>query len=202
MRNPIMVKTVPVDEDKVEQLCAEVVGCYDRYLDHYPSKTYKSMHAVMGPVSRVLDLIKVKGASAEHAVGFALRMHEMNPRAAGYVSREAVAALEEGTQTLQELIKMVPAPQQSRALERIRYALYYRRRKKGLEWINSVLVAFAEFARDRGVVFSPGTFPKTEGSTWGEMDEQQREVVRAFWEQRSELERAEAETDEEEEASR
>jgi hypothetical protein len=200
MRNPILLKQAEaVDEVELEARCAKVVACFDRYLDHYPSKNRKSKHGVMGPVARVIDLIKVKGASAEHAVGFALRMHEMNPRAKGYVSREAVEELETGTRELLALVAVVPTVRLPRTLERIDYALYFQRRKKGIAWFEDICKSFAKFAATRGGTFSPSfNFPSRAPGKLAELTDAQREVVADFWTERPDLERAEADEDEEE----
>lgn len=194
MRNPIVLKQgEAVDEERLEKSCARVVALFDRYLDHFPSKSRKSKHAVMGPVARVIELVKVKGASADHAVGFALRMHEMNPRARGYVSREAVEALEAGTRELLALVSMVPATRLARTLERVDYSLYYQRRKKGIAWLEEISRAFAAFASQRGVGFPESfAFPSMDPRRLEELDTVRREVVEAFWKERPDLERAEA----------
>ncbi len=199
VRNPILLQQAEaVDEGNLEASCAKVVAHFDRYLDHYPSKNRKSKHGVMGPVARVIDFVKIKGASAEHAVGFALRMHEMNPRAKGYVSREAVEELEAGTRELLALVDAIPMARLPRTLERIDYALYFQRRKKGIAWFEDICKSFALFAATRRETFPPSFFPPKRSERVAQLTDAQREVVDAFWKERPDLERAEADEDEEE----
>jgi hypothetical protein len=200
MRNPVQMETKKaLDEGRLEEVCTKVVASFDRYLDCYPSKNRRTKHGVMGPVARVIDLVKMKGASVEHAVGFALRMHEMNPRAKGYVSREALEALEAGTRDLVAIVDMVPAARLPRVLERIDYALYHRRRKMGIAWVEEIARSFAEFSTSRNVSFPEAFFPPMKPEKLAPLTDAQRDIVREFWEERPDLERAEAEEEDEEE---
>lgn len=202
MRALITTTPGPVDEKKIEALSAEIVAAFDRYLDRYPSRNRRSKYASMGPVARILDLVRIKGASAEHILGVAIRMHEMNPIASRYVSPEAIAELETGTKKLLELVQIAPSSRLARVLGRLDYSVYYLRRKKGIEWRQHIASAFGAFAQERSALFKEGVFPARRGRAWESMNEQQREIVEAFWTERPDLEAVEADVDEDQEESR
>jgi hypothetical protein len=144
-----MTKGERFEIDSIQGDIDEIVGAFDRYLDEYPVKTAKSMHSLMGPVPMILDGARVRKESVHTLLGRAVRMHEMNPRAKGYLPPTALNALEEATTKLLELYSRVPVTAVAKVSERIRYSVYYARRKKGVEWLDQTRVAFVQFLRGK-----------------------------------------------------
>lgn len=147
MRKVIALKAEKpkLSEEQVKDRIGEVVAEFDAYLDEYPVKSAKSKHSVMGPVAKVLDRAKAGQWEVEPLAGYALRMHEMNPRAKGFVSQAAADHLRKGTDKLLELCKEVPVTQLANTIEQIDYGLYFQRRLKGMQWLEEKrknLVAF------------------------------------------------------------
>lgn len=137
MRKPITIQSKPFElTEDVKQRIQEVVRLFDAYLDEYPVKSARSKHALMGPVAKVLDRAKAGDWYTEPLTGYALRIHEMNPRARGRpVSLSAVDNLEKGTDALLVLCQSVPITALARIVDQVDYHLYYVRRKKGLAWL-------------------------------------------------------------------
>ena len=127
----------------------EIVRAFDRYLDDYPVKTAKSMHSLLGPVPMILDGARVRKESLSTLVGRAVRAHEMNPRTRGYLPPAALTELETATQKLLALCTKVPVTAVTKVTERIRYSVYYARRKKAIEWLEKTRQEFIIFLRER-----------------------------------------------------
>jgi len=149
MRQLIMNKSERFDLDSIRSDIEEIVNSFDRYLDEYPVKTAKSMHALMGPVPMILDGARVRKESLQTLVGRSVRMHEMNPRTKGYLPPSALGALEKATTKLLDLCNRVPVTAVTKVTERIRYSVYYVRRKKGIEWMERTRLAFIDFLRSK-----------------------------------------------------
>lgn len=145
MRQLVMTKGERFDLDSIRADIEKIVGAFDRYLDDYPVKTAKSMHSLMGPVPMILDGARVRKESVPTLVGRAVRAHEMNPRTKGYLPPNALAALEEATTKVLELVNRVPVTTVTKVTERIRYSVYYARRKKGIEWLEQTRKEFINF---------------------------------------------------------
>ncbi len=135
------------DIDSIKPKIERIVSGFDRYLDGYPARTNESMHRVMGPVPMILDGARTRKESVQTLMGRAVRMHEM--RAKGYLPPKALEALEKATNELLELCNDVPPIAVTKVTERIRYSVYYERRKKGIEWFEQTLVEFIDFLRQR-----------------------------------------------------
>jgi hypothetical protein len=144
-----MTKGERFDIDSIHADIDEIVSAFDRYLDEYPVKTAKSMHSLMGPVPMILDGARVRKESVQTLVGRAVRMHEMNPRTKGYLAPSALEALETATTKLLDLCNHVPVTAVTKVTERIRYSVYYTRRKKAIEWLEQTRQAFVDFLRER-----------------------------------------------------
>jgi hypothetical protein len=86
---------------------------------------------------------------AQALTGYALRVHEMNPKAKGYLSPTARQALEEGTAQLVALCREIPVTAVAKVVERIDYSLYYARRKKGIEWLESTRQMFIRYLQEK-----------------------------------------------------
>jgi hypothetical protein len=149
MSHLIMTTGGRFDIDSARSDIEEIVNAFDRYLDDYPVKTAKSMHSLMGPVPMILDGARVRKESVPTLVGRAVRAHEMNPRTKGYLSPDALDALERATSKLLELCSRVPATAVTTITERIRYSVYYARRKKGIAWLEQTRKEFVNFLRGR-----------------------------------------------------
>jgi hypothetical protein len=149
MRKVIMVHGERFDLDSTRPRMEAIVGLFDQYLDEYPAKTAKSKHSVMGPVAKILERAATRKWDAQALTGYALRVHEMNPKAKGYLSPTARQALEEGTAQLVALCREIPVTAVDKVVERIDYSLYYARRKKGIEWLESTRQMFVRFLQEK-----------------------------------------------------
>lgn len=162
MRQLIMTKGERFDINTIRSEIEEIVNVFDRYLDEYPVKTSKSMHSLMGPVPMILDGARLRKESVQTLVGRAVRAHEMNPRTKGYLPQSALEALETATTKLLELCNRVPVTAVTKVTERIRYGVYYVRRKKAIEWLEHTRQEFIHFLHSRYAD------DKTLAQAWGE----------------------------------
>ncbi|HRQ42246.1 MAG TPA: hypothetical protein PLD25_30370 [Chloroflexota bacterium] len=151
MKKLIMTSGERFDIETIKPKIEEIVNAFDRYLDDYPVKTSRSMHSLMGPVPMILDGARVRKESAATLVGRAIRAHEMNPRASGYLPPAALTALETATAELLELCQTVPVTAVTKVTERIRYSVYYARRKKGIERLEQTRLEFINFLQKKYV---------------------------------------------------
>ena len=149
MRQLIMTKGERFDIDLIRPDIEAIVNAFDRYLDDYPVKTAKSMHSLMGPVPMILDGARVRKESVQTLVGRAVRAHEMNPRTKGYLPPTALEALETATTQLLDLCSRVPVTAVTKVTGRIRYSVYYARRKKGIEWLEQTRKEFVNYLHGR-----------------------------------------------------
>ncbi len=149
MRKVITVRGGRFDLESVRPQIEAIVARFDQYLDEYPVKTARSKHAVMGPVAKILERAATRKWDAQSLTGYALRVHEMNPKARGYLSPTARQALEEGTALLVELCRTIPVTAVAKVVERIDYSIYYARRKKGIEWLEATRQMFIRFLQDK-----------------------------------------------------
>jgi len=151
MRKVIMLKAEKpkLSVVEVKAKIAEIIALFDAYLDEYPIKSAKSKHAVMGPVAKVLDRAQAGQWDAEPLTGYALRMHEMNPRVKGYVSQQAVENLRKGTKALLDLCYEIPVTGLATTIEQIDYGLYFQRRQKGMVWLETQRKALTEYLQGK-----------------------------------------------------
>ena len=149
MKKVITVRGGRFDLNSVRPQIEAIVARFDQYLDEYPVKTAKSKHAVMGPVAKILERAATGKWDAQALTGYALRVHEMNPKAQGYLGPTARQALEEGTTQLVELCRTIPVTAVAKVVERIDYSLYYARRKKGIEWLENTRQMFIRFLQEK-----------------------------------------------------
>jgi len=149
MRKVITVRGGRFDLDSVRPKVEEIVIQFDKYLDEYPVKTAKSKHAVMGPVAKILERAQTQKWDAQALTGYALRVHEMNPKTRGYLSPTARQALEDGTTQLIALCRDVPVTAVAKVVERIDYSLYYVRRKKAIERLENTRLMFIRFLQGK-----------------------------------------------------
>ena len=149
MRQLIITKGERFDIEKVRPKIERITDSFDRYLDEYRPKTTRTMHGVMGPVPMILDGVRVRKEDAKTLVGRAVRSHEMNENNRRYLSPSALEALETGTQDLLTLCSEVPITAVSKVTDRIRYSIYYVRRKKEVQRYEDTKTQFANFLRQR-----------------------------------------------------
>jgi len=149
MRTPIFVRVERFDLESVNPRIEAIRDAFDRYLDSYPVRTARSKHSLMGPVGKLLQEAKTGKWDAESLTGYALNIHLSNLRAKGFINQEAREALKDGVNKLMALLHEVPPTAQDKVLERIDYGLYFIRRAKGLEWLESVRREFVQFLQDR-----------------------------------------------------
>jgi hypothetical protein len=137
-----------LSEEETNARVKEIVTLFDAYLDEYRVKSARSKHALMGPVAKVLDRAKAGQWDSEPLTGYALRMHEMNPRNAG-VSLEAATKLRDGVDALLRLCRDVPVTQLAGKIEQIDYSLYWQRRVKGIAWLEQQRTALIAFLNEK-----------------------------------------------------
>ena len=196
MRQLIVTKGERFDIEKVRPKIECIANTFDRYLDEYRSKTTRTMHGVMGPVPMILDGVRVRKEDAKTLVGKAVRAHVMNESTSGYLSPSALEALETGTQDLLALCGEVPITAISKVTERVRYIVYYMRRKKTIEWLERKRKDFIEFLRER---YADGTaltaawgenrlnfddvrFPSRNNRTFKQANDVKKGDITSFWE--------------------
>ena len=195
MRQLIMTKSARFDIETVQPKIEAIVDSFDRYLEEYPVKTARTMHGLMGPVPMILDGARVRKEDAKTLVGKAVRAHEMNPRTRGYLSPAALEALEMATRELLALCAEVPVTAITKVTERIRFNVYYTRRKKGIEWLEGTRREFVEFLRkryandaalaeawgERDLSFDTVRFPSSSGRTFDQANATKEQDIKDFW---------------------
>lgn len=105
-----------------------------------------SRHALMGPVARVLDLVRRGQADFGEIMGRALRMHEM---AAPYLSPRGRQSLEQGVRDLLDVIERCPLAARRRVLEQVEYHVYYLRRMELLRRLEEIFNAWCDFVKQK-----------------------------------------------------
>lgn len=149
MRSFIFTKVERFQGESINEKVGEVKDAFDRYLDNYPVKTSQSKHGIMGPVGKILQEIKKGNWDVEGLSGYAINIHQHNPKTKGRISESAREALEEGIGKLLSLIREEPITAQDRILELVDYGLYYRRRKKRIAWFEAVKREWVEFLKEK-----------------------------------------------------
>ncbi|MHB1420048.1 MAG: hypothetical protein ACYCX4_10800 [Bacillota bacterium] len=125
-----------------------VIDAFDRYLEDSPYRG-RTKHAVMGPVTKILERAQTGFWSVEDLAGYALRLHEMHSKGNRLVPADSRMSLETGIQELMRLVSMVPITALAKILEKVDYGLYYRRRKRASEWMKGIMDKFEHFLRSR-----------------------------------------------------
>jgi hypothetical protein len=145
----LQVEKPKLNPEQIKQHIAQIIELFDGYLDEYPVKSARSKHAVMGPVAKILERAQAGQWDAEPLTGYALRMHEMNPRARGRITQTAVSKLREATEQLLSLCQSVPITALANTVEQIDYGLYFQRRLKGMAWLEEQRKALVEFLKNK-----------------------------------------------------
>ena len=196
MRQLIITKGKRFDLETVRPKIECIADSFNRYLDEYRAKTTRTMHGVMGPVQRILDGARVRKEDAATLVGRAVRAHEMNENNRGYLSPAALEALEMGTRDLLALCNEVPMTTVSKVTERVRYTIYYARRKKSIEWLEQTRKAFIQFLRERYAdetalttawgeklsQFDDVRFPSRNNQAFRQANDVKKGDITSFWE--------------------
>lgn len=196
MRRLIVTKGKRFDIETVRPKIERIAYSFDQYLDEYRPKTMQTMHGVMGPVQMILDGARVRKEDAQTLVGRAVRAHEMNENNRGYLSPSALIALETGTRDLLALCHEVPITTVSKVTERVRYTIYYARRKKNIEWLEQKRNAFIEFLRERYAdetalatawgeklsQFDDVRFPSRNNQAFRQANDVKKGDITSFWE--------------------
>lgn len=197
MRQLVMTKGERFDLTTVRPKIEAIADAFERYLEEYPVKTAKTMHGLMGPVPMILDGARVRKEDVSTLVGKAVRMHEMNPKTKGYLSPAALKSLEVATADLLELCQSVPVTAVTKVTERIRYNVYYARRKKAIERLEQTRQEFIRFLRGRyaddstlakawgekGVTLETVRFPARKGNAYEQANDAKKKDITDFWEQ-------------------
>jgi len=108
--------------------------------------TGSSRHALMGPVARVLDLVRRGQADFGEIMGRALRMHEM---ATPFLSLGGRQSLEKAVRDLLGVVKVCPLAARRRVLEQVEYHVYYLRRLESLRRLEAVSKAWRDFVQQK-----------------------------------------------------
>ncbi|MFN8628000.1 MAG: hypothetical protein U0587_18765 [Candidatus Binatia bacterium] len=195
----VVEEKTSLNPEDLRKMMVDIVDDFDAYLDAFPgAKVGRSKHAVMGPVARVLDRLRHGRGDVEDTVGYALRVHEGNPHAAGFISPDALGHLKNGTAKLKDLLVAVPAGSIARTVERIDYAVYFRRREKSVAFMHEISQKFASYVNadpERQQMWAGKLphFPSKSGKWFDKLDEKLKVDIAAFWEQIRNENRAAAE---------
>lgn len=190
-RGFITTSNVTFDVDEVKKDRETIVKTFDEYLDYYPTKSGKSKHDIMGPVAKILERAKTRKWRAGAIKGYALRIHEMNPKS-GFVSKDAADKLSQGIDALMELCEKTPTTLLNRLLEQIDYEIYFNRRKKTIEYLEETRKRFIEFLKrqystgdtlatawnEPGLTFEDVYYPSKNPK---KANEQKKANIAAFW---------------------
>ena len=196
MRQLIITTGKRFDIETVRPKIERIADSFNRYLDEYRPKTTRTMHGVLGPVPMILDGARVRKEDAATLVGRAVRAHEMNENNRGYLSSAALEALETGTHDLLTLCNEIPITTVSKVTERVRYTIYYARRKKNIEWLEQMRRAFIKFLRERyadetalatawgekPLKFDDVRFPSQRNQAFRDANEVKKGDIISFWE--------------------
>jgi hypothetical protein len=123
-----VVRPERFDVNELKPKIESIASSFAAYLTEWRGSS-SSRHALMGPVARVLDLVRRGQADFGEIMGRALRMHEM---AAPYLSPGGRQSLENAVRDLLDVIERCPLAARRRVLEQVEYHVYYVRRMADL----------------------------------------------------------------------
>lgn len=142
IRRPLyVVRTERFDVNELKLKIEAIASSFAAYLGEWRG-TGSSRHALMGPVARVLDLVRRGQADFGEIMGRALRMHEM---AVPFLSPGGRQSLENAVRDLLDVIGSYPPAARRRVLEQVEYHVYYLRRLEFLRRIEAVYNAWRAF---------------------------------------------------------
>ncbi len=146
IRRPLyVVRPGRFDVNELKPKIESIASSFATYLAEWRG-TGSSRHALMGPVDRVLDLIRRGQADFGEIMGRALRMHEM---AAPYLSPGGRQSLEQGVRDLLDAIEGCPLAARRRVLEQVEYHVYYLRRMESLRRMEAIYDAWRDFVKQK-----------------------------------------------------
>ncbi|MFQ6056477.1 MAG: beta-galactosidase [Methanosarcinales archaeon] len=149
MRPVLMAKIESFNIESVKPRIDEIVNNFNNYLEAYWTVAKRkgiSKHALMGPVSKALQMIRVQPSPDIEAVkGYILRVHEMSTYA--NVDPSDLKALDNGIEQTINLIEDVQRVNRPSILDRIDYRVYYKRKHKQMEYFENVRKAWIEMLR-------------------------------------------------------
>jgi hypothetical protein len=140
-----VVRPERFDANELKPKIESIASSFAAYLAEWPTRG-NSRHALMGPVARVLDLVRRGQADFGEIMGRALRMHEM---AAPYLSPGGRQSLEKAVRDLLDAIEGCPLAARRRMLEQVEYHVYYLRRMELLRRLEKVYDAWRDFVQQK-----------------------------------------------------
>lgn len=197
MRKPITIQSSRFDLESIKPKMETIINAFDTYLDGYPVKTARSKHAIMGPVAKILERAQTRHWDVDSLIGYALRVHEMNPRSHGFISPEARAALELGTKEIIDLCQKIPITAVAKVIDRLDYSIYYRRRVKALVHMEKIRSAFVIYLKEqysnhnalalawgeKGLTFENIRYPSQRSDSYKKAKDSKKNDTDGFWNQ-------------------
>jgi len=145
----IIVQQQPYDWETAKQQITEIAGHFATYLDDFRSKRRTgSKHAVMGPVSKLLNKAIGGERNLESLLGYTVRVHEMGSKSS-YLSPMGMEHLRAGTEDLLALLNEAPLSARDRIIAQVDDGVYYLRRKQWHELMESRRQQFVAFLREQ-----------------------------------------------------
>ena len=150
MKRPlIVVQQQPYDWEAAKQQIAEIAEHFAAYLDDFRSKRGTgSKHAVMGPVSKLLNKATGGERNLESLLGYTVRVHEMS-NVSTYLSPAGLEHLRAGAVALLTLLGEAPLSARDRIIAQVDDSVYYLRRKRWHEFMENRCQQFVAFLRER-----------------------------------------------------
>jgi hypothetical protein len=140
-----VVRPERFDVNELKPKIESIASSFAAYLAEWRGSG-SSRHALMGPVARVLDLVRRGQVDFGEIMGRALRMHEM---AAPYLSPGGRQSLEKAARDLLDVIASCPLAARQRVLEQVEYHVYYLRRLELLRRLEKVYDAWRDFVQQK-----------------------------------------------------
>ncbi len=145
-RRPLyVVRPERFDVNELKPKIESIASSFATYLAEWRG-TGSSRHALMGPVARVLDLVRRGQTDFWEIMGRALRMHEM---VAPYLSPGGRQSLEQGVRDLLGVVEGCPLAARRRVLEQVEYHVYYLRRMELLRRLEAIYNAWRDFVQHK-----------------------------------------------------
>jgi len=140
-----VVRPERFDANELKPKIESIASSFAAYLAEWRG-TGSSRHALMGPVARVLDLVRRGQADFGEIMGRALRMHEM---ATPFLSLGGRQSLEKAVRDLLGVVEVCPLAARRRVLEQVEYHVYYLRRLESLRRLEAVSKAWRDFVQQK-----------------------------------------------------
>jgi len=148
-RRLIAVQQQLYDWEAAKQQIAEIARHFATYLDDFRSKRRTgSKHAVMGPVSKLLNKAAGGERNLESLLGYTVRVHEMSSEGS-YLSSMGMEHLRAGADALLALLDEAPLSARDRIIAQVDDGVYYLRRKTEQERWENQRQQFVAFLREQ-----------------------------------------------------